>query len=92
MLEHHVKNKSEMSKALVIYSGGQDSTTCLFWAKTHFDSVTAIAFNYGQRHVSELTAAKQIADQAGVPLTIFNLDLPSSVYSYPQTQYCCPET
>ena len=68
-----------MSKALVIYSGGQDSTTCLFWAKNHFDSVTAIAFNYGQRHVSELTAAKQIAEQAGVPLNIFNLDLLSSV-------------
>lgn len=67
------------SKALVVYSGGQDSTTCLFWAKKHFDQVEAIAFNYGQRHVVELTAAKQIAEQAGVPLQIFQVDLLSSV-------------
>lgn len=67
------------SKALVVYSGGQDSTTCLFWAKKHFDQVLAIAFNYGQRHVVELTAAKQIAEQAGVPLQIFQVDLLSSV-------------
>jgi len=68
-----------MSKALVVYSGGQDSTTCLFWAKKHFDEVFAIAFNYGQRHVSELSAAKQIAENANVPLTIFNIDLLSAV-------------
>jgi len=68
-----------MSKALVVYSGGQDSTTCLFWAKKNFNTVEAIAFNYGQRHVSELTAAKQIADQAGVPLNVFSIDLLSAV-------------
>ena len=68
-----------MSKALVVYSGGQDSTTCLFWAKKNFNTVVAIAFNYGQRHVSELTAAKQIADQAGVPLNVFSIDLLSAV-------------
>ena len=68
-----------ISKALVVFSGGQDSTTCLFWAKKHFDQVSAIAYNYGQRHVVELTAAKQIAEAAGVPLTIFPLDLLSGV-------------
>ena len=68
-----------MSKALVVYSGGQDSTTCLFWAKKNFNTVVAIAFNYGQRHVSELTAAKQIADHAGVPLNVFSIDLLSAV-------------
>ena len=68
-----------MSKALVVYSGGQDSTTCLFWAKKHFDQVQAIAFDYGQRHLVELTAAKQIAEIANVPLNIFKIDLLNGV-------------
>lgn len=68
-----------MSKALVVYSGGQDSTTCLFWAKNHFDEVLAIAFNYGQRHITELTAAKHIAEEASVNLKIFEIDLLSEL-------------
>ncbi|MCX6236525.1 MAG: 7-cyano-7-deazaguanine synthase QueC [Bacteroidia bacterium] len=68
-----------MSKALVVYSGGQDSTTCLFWAKKHFDEVLAIAFNYGQRHISELTAATRIAGEANVNLKIFEINLLSEV-------------
>lgn len=68
-----------MSSALVLFSGGQDSTTCLFWAKKNFSEVRAIAFNYGQRHLSELEAAKQIADKANVDLSIFHIDLLSQL-------------
>jgi len=68
-----------MSSALILFSGGQDSTTCLFWAKKNFSEVRAIAFNYGQRHQSELEAAKQIAVEADVELNIFHIDLLSQL-------------
>jgi 7-cyano-7-deazaguanine synthase len=52
--------------ALVVLSGGQDSTTCLYWAKQKFHEVHAITFDYDQRHVLELTAAREIAMMAGI--------------------------
>ncbi len=62
-------------KALVLFSGGQDSTTCLFWAKQNFAEVFGVAFDYGQRHRIELEAAQNIADSASVPLQILKMDL-----------------
>lgn len=51
---------------MVVFSGGQDSTTCLFWAKKHFARVCALSFVYGQKHVREVELAEEIAREAGV--------------------------
>lgn len=63
-------------RALVVLSGGQDSTTCLYWALDRFGlpNVEAVTFDYGQRHRIELDCAKAIADQLGVPLTLLPID------------------
>lgn len=53
-------------KALVVLSGGQDSTTCLFWAKALRWDVSAITFDYGQRHKRELESANVVAQLAGI--------------------------
>ena len=53
-------------KGLVVFSGGQDSTTCLYWAKKHFKEVYALSFVYGQKHVLEVELAEAIAREAGV--------------------------
>lgn len=54
-------------KILIVLSGGQDSTTCLYWAQQQsFDEVHAISFDYGQRHATELECAKKIAQDANV--------------------------
>jgi 7-cyano-7-deazaguanine synthase len=48
------------SGALVLFSGGQDSTTCLAWALNHYSRVETIGFDYGQRHIVELSCRDQI--------------------------------
>ncbi|GAB3053072.1 7-cyano-7-deazaguanine synthase QueC [Virgibacillus ainsalahensis] len=53
-------------KAVVVFSGGQDSTTCLFWAMEKFDHVEAVTFQYGQRHIAELDCAREICRKLNV--------------------------
>lgn len=60
-------------KAVVLLSGGQDSTTCLFWALREFDEVLAIGFDYGQKHLKEIEQASMIAEKAKVPYKVFDL-------------------
>ena len=63
-----------MNQALVLFSGGQDSTTCLYWALKEFSLVEVITFDYGQRHAVELEAAEAIAEKASVKLTRLPID------------------
>ncbi len=61
-----MSHKLDNTRALVVFSGGQDSTTCLFWAKKHFMEVHALSFTYGQKHAHEVDLAEEIAREAGV--------------------------
>lgn len=63
-----------MGKAVVVLSGGQDSTTCLFWALETFEEVHAVIFDYGQRNIEEVETARKIADHKGVISKVIKLD------------------
>jgi 7-cyano-7-deazaguanine synthase len=74
-------NSSEdlsMKKAVILFSGGLDSTTCLAIAKSQGFECHAISFNYGQKHISELDSAKRIAKAFNAYHKI--IDLPSSQF------------
>ena len=62
--------------AVVVLSGGQDSTTCLYWAIERFGGkrIEALTFDYGQRHRIELECAEKVARHAGVPQTTLPID------------------
>ena len=60
--------------ALVVLSGGQDSTTCLYWALARFGDVRTLTFDYGQRHRIEIDCAQRVAARAGVPNHVLPID------------------
>jgi 7-cyano-7-deazaguanine synthase len=63
-------------KALIVLSGGQDSTTCLYWAIDRYgqENVCSVTFDYGQRHRIELDCAREIASFANIPNEILPID------------------
>jgi 7-cyano-7-deazaguanine synthase len=64
-----------MKKAVILFSGGLDSTTCLAYAKNEQYECVALSFDYGQKHSAELNAARRIAEHYQVPLKIFTMNL-----------------
>lgn len=66
-------------KALVVFSGGQDSTTCLFWAMRRFRKVYALTFTYGQKHAKEVEMARDIAREAGVEWDVMDVSFISNL-------------
>lgn len=72
---HQSPSPTAQQNAVVLLSGGLDSVTCLYWAKANFAKVTAVSFDYGQRHNSELNAAKRIAAAANVDHRVITIDL-----------------
>ncbi len=75
------RQSTTAEKALVILSGGQDSTTCLYWALDRFgkEHVETVTFDYGQRHRREIDSAKNIAVHAAVPNTVLPIDTFSAI-------------
>ena len=73
----HISNPNRDRKAIVIFSGGQDSTTCLIQAITEYgiENVEVISFQYGQRHAIELEKAKWIAQDLGVQQTLIDMSV-----------------
>ena len=76
----------DKTHALVIFSGGQDSTTCLGWAKNRYNKVTAISFVYGQKHKCEIEQATKIAASMGVDHKIIEADFFSGLVNSALTQ------
>jgi len=68
--------KSRKKRAVVLLSGGIDSATTLYWAKSKGYEIYALIFSYGQRHSREVRRAVKIAQKAKVPFKVLKIRLP----------------
>ena len=77
----NISNPNLNRKALVIFSGGQDSTTCLIQAIAEYgvENVETVTFQYGQRHAIELEKARWIAKDLGVKQTLIDTSVIKSI-------------
>lgn len=75
------------SKCMVVFSGGQDSTTCLFWAMKKFKEVIAITFDYGQRHALEIKCATEICQTFNIEHHVLDMSLLSQLTPNALTQH-----
>ncbi len=69
-------SEKKAKKAIVLFSGGLDSTTCLYWALAHGYTCEALTVSYGQRHEREVLSAQMIARNLGVKHHLITLNLP----------------
>ena len=69
-----MKKKSDSKGALVLFSGGLDSTTCLYYALKEHKNVVAVSFDYSQRHKIEIQKAKKISSQLKIPHSIVKIN------------------
>jgi 7-cyano-7-deazaguanine synthase len=70
------RKKRSMPKAVVLLSGGLDSSTCLYFAKKKGFSIKCLIFDYNQRHKKEVEAAKKICSLSGCGFKVLKIDLP----------------
>lgn len=96
-------NMMNNDEALVVFSGGQDSSTCLFWAKQKFSKVHALTFIYGQKHSLEVEMAGKLAEKAGVDFHLMDVSFigqlgrnsltdPSMAMDQEKPEDSCPNT
>jgi len=64
-----------MKEAIVLFSGGIDSTTALYWALAHYEKVFPLTFDYGQRHRVEIALGKRLVRKLSLSQTILKIDL-----------------
>lgn len=70
------KTQKSRKKAVVLFSGGLDSTTCLYWALSQGYTCETLTVTYGQRHAREIKSAQKIAEKLGVPTHFLDVKLP----------------
>lgn len=64
-----------MNQALILFSGGIDSTTALYWARERYENIFALTFDYGQRHKIEVRLAKRLCQKLHIHQKILRLNL-----------------